>query len=291
MPKRLGPTSPLGKNEEIRRAKQLELPEVCAPAVPVCYIELDGTGVPVVQAETVGRTGKVEGQPAHTREVKLGCVFTQTTTDPEGRPVRDLDSTTYTAAIETAEESGPRIYTEAWRRGWDRASKKVVIADGAVWIWNIADQHFPGAIQIVDLYHARQHLWELSAKLFPNDERGRKRWMARGLNRLEKGKIQPLVKMLRDLHPANPDPAKNVRNETEYFDCNAERMRYPTFRREGLFVGSGVVEAACKEVIGYRLKRSGMFWTVRGANAIIALRCCVLNGRLEDYWASRSRAA
>jgi len=279
------------EDEEIRRAKQLELPEVCAPAVPVCYIELDGTGVPVVKAETVGRAGKVEGQPPHTREVKLGCVFTQTTTDPEGRPVRDEDSTTYTAAIETAEEFGLRIYTEAWRRGWSRARKKAVIADGAVWIWNIADQHFPGAIQIVDLYHARQHLWELSAKLFPNDERGRKRWMARSLGRLDNGKIEPLVKMLRDLHPANSELAKTVRNEAEYFERNAERMRYPAFRREGLFVGSGVVEAACKEVIGSRLKRSGMFWTVRGAKAIIALRCCRLSGRFEDYWESRSPAA
>ena len=157
------------ENAEIRRAKQLELPAVCAPAVPVLDIELDGTGVPVVKAETEGRAGKVEGQPSHTREVKLGCVFTQTTADPEGRPVRDQDSTTYTVAIETAEEFGLRIYTEAWRRGWSRAKKKVVIADGVVWIWNIADQHVPGAIQIVDLYHARQPLWELSAKLFPND--------------------------------------------------------------------------------------------------------------------------
>jgi len=279
------------EDEGVRRAKQLELPEVCASAVPVCYIELDGTGVPVVKAETVGRAGKVEGQPAHTREVKLGCVFTQTTTDPEGRPVRDEDSTTYTAAIETAEEFGVRIYTEAWRRGWSRARKKAIIADGAVWIWNIADQHFPGTVQIVDLYHARQHLWELSAKLFPNDERGRKRWMARGLGRLDNGKIESLVKMLRDLHPACAELAKAISNEAEYFERNAERMRYPAFRREGLFVGSGVVEAACKEVIGSRLKRSGMFWTVRGANAIIALRCCRLSGRFEDYWESRSRAA
>jgi hypothetical protein len=96
-------------------------------------------------------------------------------TDKEGRPVRDEDSTTYVAAIETAEEFGLRLYSEAWRRGWSRADKKVVIGDGAVWLWNIADQHFPGAIQIVDLYHARQHLWDLSAKLFPDDDPARKR--------------------------------------------------------------------------------------------------------------------
>jgi hypothetical protein len=279
------------QQSEIRRAKQLELPAARGPAVPLLYIEMDGTGIPVVPAETEGRAGKVGGQPAHTREVKLGCVFTQTTTDPEGRPVRDEDSTSYVAAIETAEAFGLRLYTEAWRRGWSRAQKKVVIGDGAIWIWNLADQHFPGAIQIVDLYHARQHLWDLSAKLFPEDNQGLKRWVARCLDRLNRGKIEALVKILRDSQPGTGELAKTIVNEAEYFERNAERMRYPAFRAQGLFVGSGVVEAGCKIVIGARLKCSGMFWTVRGANAITALRCCRLSRRFEDYWADRASAA
>ena len=277
--------------QEIRRAKQLELSVVCTPTVPFLYIELDGTGVPMVKAETEGRTGKVQGQPARTREVKLGCVFTQTTTDPAGRPVRDPDSTTYVAAVEGAEEFGLRLYTEAWRRGWSRAAQKIIVADGAVWIWNLADQQFPGAIQIVDLYHARQHLWEISAKLFPLDDKTRKRFMARTLKQLEQGKIEALVKTLQHLHPTNEELARLLRNEADYFQRNAKRMRYPAFRSQGLFVGSGVVEAGCKTVIGARLKRSGMFWTVRGANAIAALRCSRLSRRFEDYWQSRSRAA
>jgi hypothetical protein len=281
----------LCQQADIRRTKQLELPEVCVPSVPVFYIEMDGTGVPVVKAETEARRGKVEGQPAHTREVKLGCVFTQVTTDKGGRPVRDEESTSYVAAIESSEQFGLRLYTEAWRRGWSHAKKKVVIGDGAVWIWNLTDQHFPGAIQIVDLYHARQHLWELSAKLFVGDDRARKRWTARCLDRLERGKIEALVKILRDSQPAPDELAKTVLNEAEYFERNADRMRYPDFRAQGLFVGSGVVEAGCKTVIGARLKCSGMFWTVRGANAIIALRCCRLSRRFEDYWADRSLAA
>jgi len=276
---------------EIRRAKQLELPEIGASAVPILYIEMDGTGVPMVKSETEGRTGRIDGRPAHTREVKLGCVFTQTDTDQQGRPVRDQDSTSYVAAIETAEQFGLRLYTEAWRRGWCRAATKVVIGDGAVWIWNLAAQHFPGAIQIVDLYHARQHLWELAAKLFVNDGKARKRWIARCLDRLDHGKIEPLVKILRNLETDHPELANVVVNEAEYFERNAERMRYPTFRAQGLFVGSGVIEAGCKTVIGNRLKCSGMFWTVRGANAIIALRCSRLSRTFEDYWASRSPAA
>jgi len=273
------------QQSQIRYAKQLQLPVVRGPAVPLLYIEMDGTGIPVVRAETEGRAGKVDGQPAHTREVKLGCVFTQTTTDPEGRPVRDDDSTSYVAAIETAEAFGLRLYTEAWRRGWSRAQRKVVIGDGAIWIWNLADQHFPSAIQIVDLYHARQ------PKLFPDDDKGSNRWIARCLDRLNHGKIEALVKILRDSQPSTDELAKIIANEAEYFERNAERMRYPVFRAQGLFVGSGVVEAGCRTVIGARLKCSGMFWTVRGANAITALRCCRLSHRFEDYWADRAPAA
>lgn len=164
----------LREQEEIQRAVQLDLPGVeTGDKVPALYVEMDGTGVPVVKKETLGRKGKNEGQPAHTREVKLGCVFTQTRWDQEGYALRDPDSTTYVGAIETAEEFGKRLYVEAWKRGWSRAQKKVVLGDGAEWIWNLAQQHFPGAIQIVDLFHARQHLWELVRKLHPNDEGNR----------------------------------------------------------------------------------------------------------------------
>ena len=144
------------EREEIQKAIQLDLPVVVGKPIPVLYVELDGTGVPVVKKETVGRQGKTDGQPSHTREVKLGCVFTQTRCDKDGFPIRDPDSTIYTGAIETAEEFGQRIYLEACQRGWSRAVNKVVLGDGAEWIWNLADLHFPGAIQIVDLYHARQ---------------------------------------------------------------------------------------------------------------------------------------
>ena len=278
------------EREEIEKAIQLNLPVVLGKPIPVLYVEMDGTGVPVVKKETVGRQGKTDGQPAHTREVKLGCVFTQTTYDKEGFPIRDPDSTTYTGAIETAEEFGKRIYLEAYQRGWERAAKKVVLADGAEWIWNLADLHFPGAIQIVDLYHARQHLWELARKLHPNDAMKQKASMKKHQRLLDKGKIEKLVLSLRSIASTNPEVTERLRIEAAYFERNAERMRYPKFRHQHLFVGSGVIEAGCKTVIGSRLKQSGMFWTVRGANAIVALRCCHLNGQFEDYWEARRAA-
>jgi hypothetical protein len=280
-----------GEQEEIQRAVQLDLPVIVGEPIPILYIQMDGTGIPVVKKETAGRQGKTEGRPAHTREVKFGCAFTQTRSDKEGYPIRDPDSTTYTGAIENAEAFGKRIYLEAWNRGWNRAEKKVVIGDGAEWIWNLADLHFPGAIQIVDLYHARQHLWDVARKLHPNDEVNQKAWMKVHQKRLlDKGKIEKLVLSLRSIDSTNPEVLDKIRIEADYFEKNAARMRYPKFRRQHLFVGSGVIEAGCKTVIGSRLKQSGMFWTVRGANAIIALRCCHLNGRFEDYWEARQAA-
>jgi len=162
---------------EIQKALQLALPVVVGEPIPVRYVQMDGTGVPVVKKETVGRPGKTEGQPAQTREAKLGCVFTQTSWDKKGYPIRDPDSTTYTGAIETAEEFGKRLFLEAWTRGWSRALIRVVMGDGAEWIRNVAALHFPGAILIVDLYPARQHLWEVVRKLYPNDEGKQKAWM------------------------------------------------------------------------------------------------------------------
>ena len=276
------------QREEIQRATQWELPLAPSAPIPILYVQMDGTGVPVVKKETVGRKGKTEGQPAHTREAKLGCVFTQAKWDEKGYAIRDPDSTTYTGAIETAEEFGNRIYVESWKRGWNCAEKRVVIGDGAEWIWNIAAQHFPGAIQIVDLYHARQHLWDLARKLYPNQDAEQKRWMTIHQDMLDEGRIEELVTALRSIHSSNPELTEKIGKEAAYFETHTERMRYPAFRRQHLFVGSGVIEAGCKTVIGSRCKQSGMFWTLRGANAILTLRCCHLNGRFEDYWESRA---
>lgn len=278
------------EREEIQRGMQLDLPIVIGEPVPILYIEMDGTGVPVVKKETIGRQGKSDGHPAHTREAKLGCVFTQTKWDAEGYPIRDRDSTSYVGAIETAEEFGKRLYLEAWKRGWSRAEKKVVLGDGAEWIWNLAHQHFPGAIQIVDLFHARQHLWDLARKLYPNQEAEQKRWLLVHQDLLDNGKIKKLTVALRSIHTDNSELAEKLRTEADYFHRNALRMRYPKFRRQHLFVGSGVIEAGCKIVIASRLKQSGMFWTLRAANAILALRCCRFNGRFEDYWETRRAA-
>ncbi len=275
---------------EIERAVQLELPAICGAEIPILYIEMDGTGVPVAAAETTGRKGK-NGSPARTREVKLGCVFTQSGRDARGRPVRDEDSTTYSGAIEDTAAFGPRLFNEAWRRGWSRARRKVILGDGAAWIWNLAQQYFPGAIEIVDLYHAREHLWDLASKLFLQQQKRRGGWQRRLQKKLDAGRIEQLVATLRGTASDNLELQHQLALEAGYFERNAERMRYREFRRQGLFVGSGVIEAGCRTLIASRLKRSGMFWSVRGANAITALRCARLSNRFDAYWETRVKAA
>ncbi len=251
------------------------------------YICMDGTGVPVVKAETENRKGKGGDGSAKTREVKLGCVFTQTTVDEKGHPVRDKDSTSYVGAIETAEAFGGRIYAEAMGRGLERAYKVCVIGDGAPWIWGIADEHFYGATQIIDLCHARQHYWNAARAAFGSDQETLHQWIEMRRVELDQGKVEYVIEAIQHLSTLTKEHKEIFEGEMAYFEKNRERMRYEDFRRQGLFVGSGVIEAGCRTVIGQRLKQSGMHWTVRGANSIIALRCCILSNRWEDFWEDR----
>jgi hypothetical protein len=258
------------------------------PAVPKLYIAIDGTSVPVVPRETEGRRGKDASGKAKTREAKVGCIFTQTSVDAEGYPIRDEGSTTYVGAIETAEVFGERVYAEAVRRGLRQAQKVIVLGDGGPWIWGIAALYFPFATQIVDLYHAREHLADLGKIVYgPGSEKAHE-WTAARKTQLDEGDVEAVVTSLKRLRPREYKICEEVRKAIDYFQTNKERMRYAEFRLQGHFVGSGVVEAGCKTIMGLRLKQSGMRWTVAGANAIIALRCCQLSGRWEDFWESRA---
>lgn len=254
--------------------------------IPTFYISFDGTGVPMCRRELVGRKGKQPDGTAKTREVKLGCIFTQTILDPEGRPVRDPASTTYVGAIETSEAFGWRLLGEALRRGLAYAQRVVVIADGAACNKVLAQMHFPDAVFILDLYHAREHLATFCKGVFCEDQRHvhEERWR----ETLDAGDIERLTaQMTRYVPRRGPVRAEGLR-QIAYFTENAPHMRYADFQARGFFVGSGVIEAGCKTLIGQRLKESGMHWTVRGANAIIALQCCLASGLYEQYWEDRS---
>jgi len=263
------------------------------PSAPTMYLGVDGTGIPMRTAELTGRAGKQPDGSAKTREVKLVTVWTAEGRDPDGLPVRDRGSVTYSAALESAASPNAvdafsafaqRVDREAQRRGFDCAPRRVVLGDGAAWIWHLADDLFPGARQIVDLFHAKQHLSDVAKTVYGAGTDLARQWARLRHDELDAGHLRALCEALRRHAPTHPE----ARRCREYVTHHRARMRYPTFRAQGLCVSSGVVEAGCKVAIGTRLKRAGMHWTVAGADAIIALRCCTLSGRFEDFWERRS---
>jgi hypothetical protein len=250
--------------------------------IPLLYVALDGTGAPMRHSELAGVKGKGEDGRAHTKEVKLGCVFTQTTRDKEGNPVRQPDSTTYTGAIEQSVDFGHRLYAEAVRRGLKRAGRVVVLSDGAEYNHAIVHEHFPQDTHIIDFYHASERLSQFVKENTKHPCQGPFHQECYDL--LEQGRIEELIERLRRDLPRNGKRRRAGLKRIEYFAQRLDQMRYGEFRAQGLFIGSGVIEAGCKTLIGKRLKQSGMFWSVAGANAIIAARCCIYSGRFEQFW-------
>ena len=265
-----------------------------AVALPqTLYLGMDGTGIPLRAEELVGRTGKQPDGSAKTGEVKLCTIWSAESRDEEGTPIRDEGAVTYSAALEsacaldTAAARSPfaqRVWREATRRRFCQATRPVVLGDGALWIWNIADDQFPEATQIVDRYHAKQYLSEVGKDLYGLTAPRAAQWAERRKEELDTGKFPALLNAIRRQVPHSDLARRCLR----YFKTNRERMRYPEFHAKGLCTSSGVVEAGCKVAIGTRLKRAGMHWTVQGSNAIIALRCSKLSGRFQDFWERRS---
>jgi hypothetical protein len=259
------------------------------PAAPTMYLGMDGTGVPMRASELAGRAGKQPDGSSKTREVKLCTVWTAEACDDEGTPVRDPGSVTYSAAIESAasrdtdaqpSDFAQRVDRAGRRRGFDHARRRVVLGDGALWIWNLADEQFPGAIQIVDRCHAKQKLNAVAKAIYgPTSELG-DAWAQCRKDELDAGDVDAIVRAL----APHATPHEEARQCGDYVERNRTRLQYPDFEAQGLCTTTAVVEAGCKVTVGTRLKRAGMHWTVGGANAILALRCTVLSRRFDDFW-------
>jgi hypothetical protein len=200
----------------------------------------------------------------------------------------------YVARRTTAEGFAPQLYALAHRLGVQRAQQVVVLADGAKWIWRVAEEQFPGAVQIVDEYHARQHVWDVARTAFASQPSQRDAWAKTVIEKLTEGQIEAVISAIERLPPLALEPGKSrslPESEAEYFRTNTERMRYPLFRAQGMHLGSGIAEAACKTVVSTRAKRSGMRWTPEGLDAILALRTAVLNGSFDQCWQDVREAA
>jgi hypothetical protein len=260
-----------------------------APLPQNFCLSRDGTGIPVRRSEVAGRVGKDPSSPAKTREVKLCVVWSADSRDEEGRPVCDKGSISYSAAIESAaardtdgerSDFAERVLRESTRRRFTEAAATAVVADLAPWIWNITKELFPFAEQIGDRFHVKEHLATVAKDLFAAGSQQAKDWTQGRWDQLDLGSFDELLREVQ----SHADKSEEAAKCHQYLINNRHRMRYPEFEAEGLCTSSGVTEGGCKNAIGARLKRSGMHWTVKGADAIIALRCCILSGRFQDVW-------
>jgi hypothetical protein len=258
----------------------LQLPGPCCKPVPQFYVSVDGTGVPMVRAELEGREGRGPDGKAKTREVKLAAMFTQTITGAEGSPIRDPQSTTYLASFEGSDAFGVWVRQAALQRGMAESKTVIYLGDGAAWVWEIARTCFPKAVQILDYFHASQHVVAL-AKAAYSDPGTANNWAIRWQSLLYDSELDTLLAEARTA--TGPAPSELAQAEIDYLQRNRTRMDYLRYRHHGWFIGSGVVEAGCKRVIGQRLKQSGMFWTEPGATAVASLRCALLSAGGWDY--------
>ncbi len=220
-----------------------------AKAVPIVYVTCDGTGTPMRKDELQGRRGRQEDGSAKTREVKLGAVFTQHQVDEKGRPMRDHDSTTYVASLQSVDSFALLLRDEARRRAVGAAQQVIFLSDGAAWAEETARQCFAGVKDQV-------------------------------------GKVICQAKALQDSSPEVRDPDDNL----GFLERHQHRMQYGSYRKKGWFIGSGVIEAGCKNVVGKRLKQSGMFWSESGATCVLNFRTLLLSCRFDAFWQDRHNA-
>jgi len=261
-------------------------------AAPILYASCDGTGAPMRPEELIGRKGKQPDGTAKTREVKLGALFTQHTRDEKGRPIRDHQSTSYVASFEAAEDFAKLFRAEAQRRAIAQAGQVVFLSDGALWAEEIQRQNFPGAVSILDFYHAAERVNALAKIFAPADAPAAKQQAGRWIKLLLKDQVATVIDQAKALlHTARGQNRSLAQEQTGFFQAHQQRMAYGTYRQKGFFIGSGVVEAGCKTVIGKRLKQSGMFWSQRGATSVLNFRTIHLSHRFDAFWRDRQNTA
>jgi hypothetical protein len=258
--------------------------------VAILNLQADMTGIPMRPEELQDVRGKQPDGSAKTRQIKLGCVFTQSR-DAHGNPQRDPFSSTYVSTFGEVSDLSASLYAEALKRGYARAHTVVFLGDGAEWIWNMVQDRFRGAVEIVDFFHACEHLHLLCQTLEPNPTSAqvlfrawRRRLKRNGLPRLLQEATQRAVSL-------NATGRQSVEDQLPYFRDNAHRMTYGTFRRKGYFIGSGAIEGACRHIVAQRTKLSGMRWLRTGAADVLAFRCLIQSNLFDQYCKTRPVAA
>ncbi len=286
----------LYQGSEKRRSEQ-ERQEEQGELIRRLYVEVDGVmarfrrgSVPMERQEEE-RAGDVY------REIKVGAAFLglpgrERSELVPGVVVDACGPKAYVARQVTVEEFAPLVYALARQMGLLRAQQVVILGDGARWIWKLADEQFPGAVQIVDEYHAREHVWKVARAAFAAEPELRDAWATRVTELLGNGQIHEVIAAIERLPALSPEPGKtkSVQDiEAEYFRHNAHRMQYPVFRAQGIHLGSGVAEAACKTVVSTRAKKSGMRWLPHGLATVLAVRSALLSNLFDRRWQAYSQ--
>jgi hypothetical protein len=258
--------------------------------IDIINIQTDMTGIPVRPEELRNVKSKNPDEKPKTRQIKVGCIFTQSKGE-ENVPLRDPFSSTYLAEFCDPDEHANSLWNEALKRGYATAREKVFIGDGAEWIWNIASGRFKDAVQIVDFYHACEHLQTI-CKLLEKDDKCIRSLFKKWRRRLKNNGLSKLMNEIEQrAETLSPELKKAVLDEIPYFRKNADRMKYRTFIRKGYFIGSGAVEGACRHIVAQRAKLSGMRWLCHGAQNVLCFRSIIKSGLFDDFCSSYLLAA
>jgi hypothetical protein len=228
------------------------------------YVATDGVHVPMRDGEW--------------REAKTGVVYE--TYQREDKVL--IKNPEYVATLERVDSFAERVYARAYDRGVESAREVVTLGDGAAWIWKSFSHHYPGAVQILDFYHASEHLNEVARAWYGDGTDQQKRWVEARQTDLLSDSVETVIRSMQSWHPTDPEAQDIRRRNMAYFKVNKERMRYATFTAQGYHIGSGLVESACKMVVGQRLKQAGMRWSEPGAEQILQLRSFLLSHRNAD---------
>jgi hypothetical protein len=219
-------------------------------------------------------------------EIKVGCCYhTRSRVDrkrPERLEIR-AHSASYLTRLEEAQSFGWRLWQEAVRRGVLSTDEVVVLGDGAHWIWNIAERHFPQAIQIVDWYHASEYVWQAASAIWGEATPERTSWAHGQLDALWEGKVAQVLLELEQWRTSGEAVVAAI----SYYSEHQARMDYASYRARGLQIGSGSVESACKQLVSARLKQAGMIWDAEGAEAVASVRAWLKSERWEEAIALR----
>lgn len=267
--------------EEVESCMNGEIPEVVEDKEgEIIYIQADGTTV---------------NTDSGWREVKNGAVFWAEKRKDKERSEDEAKrgKTTYVGTFENCDKFGERLYHEALKRGYNDGDEVVFMGDGAEWVWNQKMMHFPNALEILDFYHATEHVWDIGRFILGEGTESCKEWVERQLQILkdEDNGIDSFINTCEEISFKKPKLRKDILKMMGYFKNNRERMRYKEFRDKGYFIGSGVVESACKKITTLRLKRPGMRWKLENAQAVLQVRIAKINGRFDEYWDRRLRQA